>query len=122
MSNSTGCKKCNGVSSYKSNTLEQITFHCHECNGIGKIYQSNTEKAAIATLEHLGYEYNGGEQWKPPVNAKGWEGIEDARKLLEEEPVPKWTKSHIVLCETIKHEIIKEYLAAQVKLMETDHE
>jgi len=27
--------------------------------------------AAIATLESLGYEYNGGEQWKPPVKAKG---------------------------------------------------
>ncbi len=56
MSTATVCEKCNGTGYF-----EWKLNKCGVCDIADKA------QAAIATLEHLGYEYNGGEQWKPPI-------------------------------------------------------
>ncbi|MNS63673.1 hypothetical protein D3C72_967750 [compost metagenome] len=33
-------------------------------------YLGPASEAAITTLQHLGYMYNGGQQWKPPIGTK----------------------------------------------------
>ncbi|MBU0523459.1 MULTISPECIES: hypothetical protein [unclassified Pseudomonas] len=33
-------------------------------------YLGPASEAAIATLQHMGYMYNGGQQWKPPIGTK----------------------------------------------------
>lgn len=80
------------------------------------------DKAAIATLERLGYKYHGGEQWEPPITfghtqrktmeqlqresnyrmsvqienaAHGWEGVAAAKRLMDEVPVPSWANDQI---------------------------
>lgn len=47
-------------------------MHAAECEGairniIKHIEENKKREAAIKTLEHFGYEYNGGEYWIPPV-------------------------------------------------------
>jgi hypothetical protein len=53
--------------------------------------EAQPEKAAIKTLEFLGYTYHGGEQWKPPLGKKpkwleqqpaAWVGLTDEEKSL----------------------------------------
>lgn len=33
-------------------------------------YLGPASEAAISTLQHMGYMYNGGQQWKPPIGTK----------------------------------------------------
>ena len=117
----TVCKKCNGVGMYKSDTLAPMALHCHDCNGLGEIKQSITDKehAAIKTLEQLGYEYCALDQWKIPVNGDisncgnhiYWRTSEEVEQIREkEEPKPTTT---CTTCTKQKNDIISEYLAGQ---------
>ena len=101
---------------YVSYHFEDATEDPYEINeGINELRKAVFErvdnliakrKAAIATLEHLGYEYNGGERWKPVV------GKADFESFMQEELI-KAKERRSATYSRLKNEIIKEYLEAQ---------
>ena len=65
--NCPNCKSSRTIATRASTGLDE--FRCQECNYLFPSTDSfgAQYRAAVKTLPHLGYSYNGGDLWKPPL-------------------------------------------------------